>query len=169
MKRLIALLLSLLVLLSLAACGGSGASKPEQELPPLDPATPAQFLQADFRERVQAGDVGSMEELANELIANEVIPFAGAAMTVEPGYLNGFTDEITGFEKGAMFAPMIGSIPFVGYIFELESGSDADAFVQLLKDKADLRWNICTSADEMAVEAVDGTVFFVMSPASFEG
>ena len=37
-----------------------------------------------------------------------------------------------------------------------------------LTDNANLAWNICTQADQMMVESVDNTVFFVMSPLSFE-
>lgn len=157
MKKIISILLAISLIFALCACGGKAEPEPQK--------SPAQQLLADFKDKLASEK--DINVLAQTLV--ETLPFSGASIEVEPGYLNGFTDEITGFEKGAMFAPMIGSIPFVGYIFELESGSDADAFVQLLKDKADLRWNICTSADEMAVEAVDGTVFFVMSPASFEG
>lgn len=129
--------------------------------------TNGQILLADFQERMKDG-APTLEELANGIIGNEIIPFGGAAMAVEPGFLNGFTEEITGFSEGWNFGPMIGTIPFVGYVFRLEDGADADAFMQNLKDKADLRWNICTAADEMVCDAVDNTVFFVMCQAQFE-
>ena len=67
-----------------------------------------------------------------------------------------------------MFAPMIGSIPFVGYVFTLEEGADAAAFMQTLTDNADPRWNVCVEADETVVENADNMVFFVMCPAQFE-
>ena len=67
-----------------------------------------------------------------------------------------------------MFSPMIGTIPFVGYVFVLEEGADVDAFMTTLKDNGDLRWNICTEAEEMVVDHVENRVFFVMSPKSFE-
>lgn len=126
--------------------------------------TPAKVLLDDFLKRSEA--VNSMEDLANELAANEIIPFAGAVMPVEPGFLNGFTDEIDGFAEGASFGPMIGSIPFVGYVFQVDQ--DVDAFVENLKKKSDLRWNVCTQADEMICEAKGNKVFFVMAPADFE-
>ena len=76
--------------------------------------------------------------------------------------------EITGFKEGVMFAPMMGTIPFVGYVFVLEDGVDATEFVNILGDNANLRWNICTEAEEMIIEGEENTVLFLMSPKSFE-
>ena len=91
------------------------------------------------------------------------------ATPIEAGLLMGFDNaEITGFQEGVMFGPMMGTIPFVGYIFELEDGADVDAFVKTLKDNANLRWNICTEAEELTVDSEDNTVFFLMSPKKFE-
>ena len=67
-----------------------------------------------------------------------------------------------------MFGPMIGSIPFIGYVFELKDETDVNQFISTLKSNADLRWNICTEADEMVVCSVDKKVFFVMCPKYFE-
>ena len=109
------------------------------------------------------------QEMADAILANPMIQFGGATMEVEPGLLTGFGNaEITGFSNGVMFAPMIGSIPVVGYVFTLEDGTDADAFMQVLRDNADPRWNICVEADETIIETADNMVFFVMCPAQFE-
>ena len=109
------------------------------------------------------------QEMADAILANPMIQFEGATMEVEEGLLTGFGNaEITGFTDGIMFAPMIGSIPFVGYVFSLEDGADVDAFMQTLKDNADPRWNICTEAEETVVENADNMVFFVMCPSQFE-
>ena len=83
-----------------------------------------------------------------------------------PGYLPGFSADIDDFAEAAMFAPMIGSIAFVGYIFRLDEGADVDAFMQTLRDNADPSWNICVTAEETVIDAVDNTVFFVMTPGS---
>lgn len=89
-------------------------------------------------------------------------------MEIEPGYLTGFDNtEITGFKEGAVFMPMIGTIPFVGYVFTLENAADAPAFISKLKSAANLRWNICTSADEMVAGSAGNKVFFVMCPTEF--
>lgn len=126
-------------------------------------------LYKDFLDKVKANPDMSVEELANQIIANPVIQFGPAVMPVEAGYLPGFTTEISGFKSGAMFAPMIGSIPFVGYVFELESEDDVEAFLTTLKDTADPRWNVCVEADETVMGNYGTKVFFVMCPTSIEG
>lgn len=126
-------------------------------------------LYKDFLSKVEANPDMSVEELANQIIANPVIQFGPAVMPVEAGYLPGFTEEISGFKSGAMFAPMIGSIPFVGYIFELESEDDVEAFLTTLKDTSDPRWNVCVEADETVMGNSGTKIFFVMCPTSIEG
>ena len=127
------------------------------------------ILAADFVTQVTANENATALEIADAVLTNEKIAFAGATMEVEPGLLNGFGNaEITGFSEGAMFGPMIGTIPFIGYIFTLEDGTDVEAFKDNLKTNGDLRWNICTEADEMVVESAGNKVFFVMCPSSMQ-
>ncbi len=160
MKRMTAILCSLTLLFLLAACGKTQTPAPEEY------NSIGTHLSADFTTLTAENSGASAEELAQSLCDSEWLELNGAVMPVEPGFLTGFSQEIDGFSEGAMFAPMIGSIPFVGYVFEVEE--DADTFVQTLKDNADLRWNICTEADEM-VSAVSGDkVLFVMCPTEFE-
>ncbi len=129
--------------------------------------TVAQTLLQDFKDRVAADPAANTQTLADGLLTNSVIQFSGATMPVEPGLLSGFGNaEITGFKEGTMFAPMIGSIAFVGYVFELEEGTDAAAFISTLETNADPRWNICVEAEETVVEQAENKVFFVMSPKS---
>ena len=128
--------------------------------------TVANTLMSDFKSIAKSQNA---ESIAKQLIANKIIPFMPAVMPVEEGWLNGFGDaEITGFKEGAMFGPMIGSYPFIGYVFELKDETDVNQFISTLKSNADLRWNICTEADEMVVCSVDKKVFFVMCPKYFE-
>lgn len=155
MKKILAIVLACVMVIGTASCGSTEA-KPE---------TVGQYLAVDFKENAE----GTAQEIADRMLANEVIAFEGASMPVEPGLLMGFDNaEITGFEEGVMFGPMIGTIPFVGYVFTLEEGTDVDAFQQTLKDNANLRWNICNEAEEITVEAEGDTVLFLMSPKSFE-
>ncbi len=128
--------------------------------------SPAAMLFNDFKALIADGQLKTTDELANALISKEYIPFMGATMPVEEGYLNGFSTEISGFSSGTTFGPSIGSIPFVGYVFIVDD--DVNTFMDTLKSAADLRWNICTQADEMLCDSVDNYVFFVMSPATFE-
>ena len=127
------------------------------------------MLAEEFHALIAVKPEISAQEMADAILANPMIQFGGATMEVEPGLLTGFGNaEITGFSNGVMFAPMIGSIPFVGYVFTLEDGVDAAAFMQALTDSADPRWNVCVEADETVVENADNMVFFVMCPSQFE-
>ena len=111
---------------------------------------------------------GSLNAMANAVMAD--LPFAGMVMPVEPGLLMGFGNtEITGFSQAVMFGPSISSIPFLGYIFQLDAGTDGSSFCQTLKSNADLRWNICTAAEEMVTVQSGSYVFFLMCPTSLEG
>ena len=135
-------------------------------------ATPAsktvgQTLLADFKARVAKG--GSAQSIAEGIMTNSIIQFMGGTVPVEPGFLTGFDNaEITGFKEGVMFAPGIGTIPFVGYVFTLEDGVSASDFAKNLKSNANPRWNICTAADETVVDYSGNKVFFLMCPSTFE-
>lgn len=142
-------------------------SAPTPALPqePSPNATVGQKLLTRFK---QVATNRSPEEIAQLMIEGDALPFMAGAMPVEEGFLNGFNEEVKGFSEGAMFAPMIGTIPFVGYVFKLPAGADVNAFINGLKANGNLRWNICTSAEEMVTGNVGQTVFFVMCPAQFE-
>ena len=170
MKKFIAFLLSLVFIFSFAGCGNTDKPSNENQSEQngtTGTSTPAQTVFSDFKDIIKDKNM-SASEIAEAIVGGDVLPFSGASMAVEPGLLNGFKGEITGFSEGASFGPLIGSIPFIGYVFKLDPGADTEDFIKTLKDNADLRWNVCTEADEMLCEAVDNTVFFVMSPASFE-
>ena len=160
MKKIIAIVLASLMMFAMAACGtGSNTNETEPA-----PTTVGTKLLADFKTMADK----TPQEIADALLTNEEIQFMPATMPVEEGFLNGFNEEIKGFEEAVMFGPAIGTIPFVGYIFKLADGADVDAFTKTLEDNANLRWNICTEAEEMVCEAVGNTVFFVMCPKTFE-
>lgn len=136
------------------------------EKPAETPKTVGTALLADFQ--AKAGGMGT-EALANALLSNSVIKFNGITAPVEEGFLQGFNNnEITGFKEATMFAPMIGSIAFVGYIFELHNSADTSSFIANLRTKADPAWNICVKAEEMITGSVGNKVFFVMCPKNFE-
>ncbi len=141
------------------------SEKPEEK-PVETPKTAGNTLLADFK--AKANSYSSAVSLAEAIASNSIIPFAPATMAVEPGFLSGFDAEIGGFKEGAMFGPVIGAIPFVGYVFILEDGADVQGFISTLKQNANLRWNICVEAEEMVTGNVGNKVFFVMSNKSFE-
>ncbi len=136
------------------------------ESKPATPSTLGGKLLAAFNANASSK---SGEELANAILSIPEIEFSPVVMAVEEGMLTGFgNNEIKGFKSGTVFAPMIGSIPFVGYVFELENASDASSFILKLKSSANLRWNVCTEADEMITGSAGNKVFFVMCPTDFD-
>ena len=195
MRKLLAVALSVAMVFSIAACGKKDDTKNPGEgenitatVAPTNPAEDASGDKAEagvitpeytdkvaggafwneFLETMKANPETAPIDVANKLIANPLVQFMGGAAEVEPGYLAGFSEEISGFESGAMYGPMMGSIAFAGYIFELADGADVNAFISTLKSKADPRWNICVSADYTQVGAYENTVYFLMYPAEMD-
>lgn len=126
-------------------------------------------LQNAFLEAAKADPALSAMDMVTSLMGTPALSFGPVAVEVEPGLLTGFGNtEITGFEQGVMFAPMIGSIPFVGYVFRLAEDADTHAFADLLDENADPRWNICTEAEQTVIAISGQLVFFVMCPMSLE-
>lgn len=177
MKKGIALLLTMVMTFSLAACGGNSAGENKDDpakgglagFTAVEDETAGKILLDDFAARMEENDSQTALELAQGLMSNENIQFMGDAMAVEPGFLPGFKADITGFKEAATFAPMISTIPFVGYVFVLEEGQDVKSFATTLKENADPAWNICTEAEQTVIDYYGNTVFFVMCPKSFEG
>ncbi len=135
--------------------------------PDVEFGTTADILFGTFGDTLDANPEISAPELANVIICHEIIPFMGGAMEVQPGLLSGFDNyEVTGFTSGAMFGPMMGSIPFVGYIFELEDGMDVVNYLEDLKANCNPAWNVCVEADQVAAGAYGNTVFFLMCPSN---
>ncbi len=140
--------------------------KPVEEKP-AESKTLGNKLLSEFKSIASSGNALAVAE---KLSANsELSVLSVGAMTVEPGFLAGFDNtEITGFSEGATFAPMIGTIPFVGYVFTLEDGVNANDFIAKLKSGANLRWNICSEAEEMVAGSSGNKVFFVMCNKSLD-
>ena len=185
MKKILAFLLASLMLLSLTACAGNNANNTTTTAAPtssvikpteLKEGTRGTAMWETFEKYVTENPEATPDEIAqilcDKLQENEDSPMMGV-MPIEPGYLPGLSPEnteveIKGFKSGATFAPMIGSIAFVGYVFELEEGADAEAFIAELEKNANPRWNICVEASETVIGAVDNLVLFVMTPDGAE-
>ena len=175
MKKLLSVVLAGAMMASLTACGGGAATETTpaettvEETTRKAPETLGEALLYDFEDRVAENAEATAQELAEGILTNEMILFQGGAMPVEEGYLMGFGEaEITGFEEAVMFAPMIGTIPFVGYVFDMPDSESAETLISVLTENADPRWNVCVEAEETVVENADNMVFFVMCPAQFE-
>lgn len=138
---------------------------PEKE-PEKAPDTVGTKLLAQFKSKASSN---SAIDIANGFAESGELPFMAGAMEVEPGLLSGFDNyEVKGFKNGATFGPMIGSIAFIGYVFELDGSVSASDFIANLKKNANLRWNICVEAEEMVAGSSGNKVFFVMCPKTFE-
>jgi len=165
MKKIISIFMAVMMLFCFASCGK--AENNDEKKPADTPKTIGTKLATEFKEI--AADFDTSEEIATKLSQNEAVTFSPATMPVEEGMLTGFGNtEIKGFSEGTMFSPMIGTIPFVSYVFVLKDDTDAKEFVSTLESNADMRWNICTEAEEKLVETVDNKVFFIMCPKAIE-
>ena len=137
--------------------------------PTVDAGTLGETLWNAFKDGITANPAMTTEEMANTLVTNPAIQFMGGAMPIEVGteFFTGFDEyQITGFESAAVYMPMIGSIAFVGYVFDLAEGTDVNTFITALSENCNPRWNICVSADQTVVGAVGDKVFFLMCPAT---
>ena len=127
MRAMLSGLLAAVLLLSLAACG-------QQE---TEPDTLGQSLLQAFQTAYEADPQADLDTLAQGLLTQETVGFQGTTAPVEPGTLMGFGNTpIEGFSQGVMFAPVIGTIPFLGYLFRLEEGTDGAAFVDTLQSSS---------------------------------
>lgn len=167
MKKIIALIIAGLMVLSFAACGGNTEETTAEETTQAAELTVAGTFAAAFKEEA-AKEGATTNSVATALSQNPIVPFGPTVTDMEEGALAGFYKEITGFEACTAFAPMIGTIPFVSYVFQLAEGADIEAFTATLKENANLNWNVCTSAEEMLVETEGNMVFFIMAVRSFD-
>ena len=195
MKKLLIAVLTVALCMGLVACGNTETTTTATEAP-ASTETPVstEVVSADVTPDVEAGTVGAMHwELFNlvvaenpdmtaEEIANAVLfaeyegqplnPFMGGVVPVDSSFefYNGFGEEFVmgEYKSGAMFGPMMGSIAYIGYIFELEEGADVEAFVKNLTDNCNPRWQICVTADQTVAGSVGNKVFFLMCPATYE-
>lgn len=169
MKKFLAVMFALSVMFSLASCGNTGA---DTETTAADTTVAESAETAETTETAQADTIGSAylnafkstdkttaADVAAELITVDAAGTELVTMDVNPGYLNGFDDEIKGFSKATMFSPMIGPIPFIGYVFETD---EPDALLASLDASANLRWLVCTEADEKVSDISGNLVFFLM-------
>ena len=176
MKKLLATLLVGVMALSMAACGNKNSKTSETPAGPtveviteVEKDTLGATLLDVFSTEITANSALTAQELADTLITNEAILFSGMAMPMEEGFLMGFDADIKGFEQAVAFAPMIGTIPFIGYVFDLADDADVASFTTTLEENANLRWNICTAAEQMVIATYADKVFFLMCPNSLEG
>ena len=70
--------------------------------------------------------------------------------------------EITGFSEGVRFEPAMEPNAFLGYVFKVKEGTDTDAFASLLREYANLAYNVCTSVHAVFTATDGDYVLFMM-------
>lgn len=165
MKKVIILLLAITMVMALVACGteGNGGTTAPAGTTTTTTTTTATTTTQQTTTTKPVVNV-SLEELANALVTTEGLEFSPMVMEVEVGseWMTGFTSTVTGFSECWQFSPMIGVMPFVGYVFRVADGTDVEAFKTQLKNNSKPNWNICTSANTTICENSGNIVFFAM-------
>lgn len=157
MKRIGKLLCVITIMLS--ALLSVGCNKEEEVVA----NTVATKLVASFNEIIE--DEKDLKEIASKISKHDSLKITVDVVEAEEGFLDGFDDEIKGFKKAYAIKPIIGTQPFVAYVFESDNAKELET---TLKEKANKRWNICVEAEELETSVKDNYVFLVMSPKSFE-
>ena len=198
MKKLLIALLTVALCMSFAACGGDKESTTVAGTTAAATTTVAATTEnvpaEDITPDVEAGTIGAIhwdafvkfvnenpaataEEIANAVLFVEadgapVNQFFGGVVPVDASweFYNGFGEEFKmgEYKTGAMYGPMMGSIAYIGYIFELDEGADTAAFIENLTANCNPRWQICVTADQTLAGNVGNKVFFLMCPSTYE-
>lgn len=153
MKKTLVTLLTLTLMIGLVGCGSTSADSS------ADSVVYADTLGNKYLQAFDNAAGTDAESVVEELIAVDGIPTELVKMEVVPGYLDGISEDVMDFNKGYRFSPMIGSIPFMGYVFEAD---DPEALRDFLVEHANTAWNICTMADETVSGVNNDLVFFLM-------
>lgn len=123
-----------------------------------------QYFEAFKAEIGNTTDISALVTKVNEKYP--IAPYSLMQEQMQEGFLMGFDADITGFTNAYALLPLIGSVPFILYVFETD---DADSLMSSLKENANPGWNICTMADDVLCEKLsDNVVLFVMSPNNFD-
>lgn len=147
---------SIFMCMCLISCGNKSSSS-------SDANTMGTKLAAVFKKEITKET--DIVKVAEAIAASSACDLECVVSEIEEGYLAGFSSDISGFNKGVTIMPLIGSIPFVAYIFEV---NNPEEFKSVLLDSADPRWNICTQADETVCDISGKYVFFTMCPGNDE-
>ena len=177
MKKGFAIFVAISLLLLAVGCDSDGITNERPVIgdaavvaPNVEPDTMGDNIWDAFYNAVNNGEQ-SPETIAHKIIEDRTIfPYDGDVVPVEPGYLVGFDNyEVTGFEDGAVFMPIISVIPFVGYVFVLDEKTDMKTFLEDLEAHCNARWTISTRAEQVVAGACGNLVLFVMCPESSDG
>jgi hypothetical protein len=173
MKKIAALILALTMLISIVACGGNNETtgttattegttvatdNTTTDVATTTEATTAATTTAPVTSTVTLDVISNaISAKVAELTDNE-LSVMGSPM--EAGYLPWFNNEVTGFSECYVTMPMIGTIPFISYVFRVSSASEAEAFLAKINAEFNLRYVLCNPADTLVTAIYGDLVFF---------
>lgn len=162
--KFIFVIIALIFMIVLTGCQKNNDSKENLEQQDSDAKTVASVLANQFLKEIP--NEKDIKKVIENLAKNDIIKINVNVEKVESGdYISGFQTKITGFNEACAIKPTIGTIPFIAYIFEVDNPSE---FAETLNANYDLRWNICTEAEEQKTTIYENYVFFVMSLEDFD-
>lgn len=158
MKKLIALVLSLILVLSLAACGGNRATPTEA---PTQAPTEAPT-------EAPAAYTGTLTELVTAIYEKQPLEFSVAdpmaidlADSYQLSYFMGLTDG-SKVSEAVYSEPFIGSQPYSMVAVRVKDAADASAVAEEMRGGIDTRKWVCVEADDLHVGAYGDVVLLVM-------
>ena len=149
MKKMIAMLLTLVMLLSFAACGAATNST----------TTPTEASKPALE--------GTLEEILNKVIEKNPVEFMGGVMPVDLAdpdavkYMTGL-DSAESVKEAAVYEPMIGSIAFSMVAVQVAEGADAEAVAEAMTTGIDTRKWICVEANDLMVATSEDVALLIM-------
>ncbi|MBO5007053.1 MAG: hypothetical protein J6C89_06380 [Clostridia bacterium] len=174
MKKIAALLLALTMVISIVACGGNNETTTETTVTTETTATTDATTTADNTTTAGTTEATTTQAPVTSTVTLDVISNAivekVAELTnnelfvmgspMEAGYLPWFNNDVTGFSECYVTMPMIGTIPFISYVFRVSDASEAEAFLAKLNADFNLRYVLCNPADT-TVTAIHGDLVFL--------
>lgn len=176
MKKIIALITSILLCASLAACtqtdaeGGDGATTTEPTVTTAAPETTVAATEPEVTQPSKADPKLPLSELAakvNELAKSEVRAFDIVPTAENFTYYFGI-NYIEGSEALVSEAMITSIAHSVGFM-RVPEGSDVAAIAKEIKEKVDPRKWICVGAETVHVEYVGNLIFLVMTSNNADG
>ena len=151
MKKIIALLMTLVMVLSFAACGaGAADSKTVSGTLPeiIDKIYAAADLDAETRDFVDSDIYGPV---TMEMDAESMIYYFGV--------------DIPDAEEAVFSEPMMNANPFSVCLVRVKDGTDVEALKKDIKANADPRKWVCVGVEDsdVRVESIDNVVLLVMA------
>ncbi len=151
MKKIFALILSVVLVLSITACGAK-----KDEISNTDNNNSA----VTTLDEISVTDIVSQTASGSDL---EFFSFMTETVdSTTAAYLIGTETIETPFAEAVAHVPMMNTNPFTMIVFRVSEDQDAQTLADELESKADLRKLICVEAETVDTVVKGNTVLFVM-------